>query len=64
MNMKKKSLKHVSIKQGVPYVLDNTISMTHSNGNTNFKDKKTPFWKKVGVNKWYEFVDKINTVPK
>ena len=25
------------------YVLDNTISMTHSNGNTNFKDKKTPF---------------------
>ena len=43
--MKKKSLKHVSIKQGVPYVLDNTISMTHSNGNTNFRDKKRHFEK-------------------
>ena len=39
--MKQKLLKHESmIKQGVPYVLDNTISMTHSKGNTNFRDKK------------------------
>ena len=44
--MKKKSLKHVSIKQGVPYVLDNTISMTHSNGNANFRDKKRHLEKK------------------
>ena len=25
------------------YALDNTISMTHSNGNTNFRDKKRHF---------------------